>query len=197
MVAPQQAALTAPRSSRSVSVRSMDPTAAASCWWEKDLPENFKHIDTVQELVDELSAAPKADQLCVVDFFAPWCRACKALFPKFCRLCRENPDVRFLAINFDENKGLARGLGVKVLPFFHFYRGAEGRVDAFTASISKIAKLKDAVADYKSERCFLEEDPEFPLPEFPSVLPGGKIGVPAGANAATVPSSSAKTELVA
>ena len=129
--------------------------------------------------MDELAEGYKADQLVVVDFFAPWCRACKAVFPKFKKLCVENPDVRFLAINFDENKGLARGLGVKVLPFFHFYRGSEGRVGAFSASVSKVAKLREAIEDYKSPRCFLDEFPASPLTEFPSVRPGGNLGKPA------------------
>lgn len=161
-------------------MRSADAAAAIEGWWTKELPSNLKHIDSVQELVDELAEGARNDELVVVDFFAPWCRACKAVFPKFKKLCAENPDVRFLAINFDENKGLARGLGVKVLPFFHFYRGAEGRVDAFSASVTKVAKLREAIEDYKSPRCFLEELPANPLPEFPSVLPGGKLGKPSG-----------------
>lgn len=57
-------------------------------------------------------------------------------------LAEANKDVIFLAINFDENKALARGVGVKVLPFFHLYRGAEGRVDAFSASVSKVQRLR-------------------------------------------------------
>ncbi len=140
------------------------------------MPANFVHVDTVQELVDELGEGARLDQLVVVDFFAPWCRACRALFPKFKKLCIENPNVRFVGVNFEENKGLARGLGVKVLPFFHFYRGAEGRVGAFTASVSKVQLLKDAIADYSSERCFLEEPPLSPLAEFPSIVPGGALG---------------------
>ena len=152
----------------------MEPPATDRLgWWETDLPQNFTHISTVQELVDELAAG--ADQLVVVDFFAPWCRACKALFPKFKKLCVEHSDVKFIGVNFDENKGLARSLGVKVLPFFHFYRGAEGRVGAFTASVSKVNRLREAIEDYKSDRCFLEETPAAPLAEFPSVLPGNGL----------------------
>ena len=41
-------------------------------------------------------------------------------------------------------------LCAQVLPYFHFYRGAEGRVAAFSASVSKIQRLRyegpDAVA---------------------------------------------------
>jgi hypothetical protein len=105
-------------------------------------------------------------------------------------MCVENPNVRFVGINFEENKGLARGLGVKVLPFFHFYRGAEGRVGAFTASVSKVQLLRDAIADFSSERCFLEDPPLSPLAEFPSVVPGGGLGT-------TKAAGSSEKELVA
>lgn len=132
----------------------------------------MRHIHTVQELVDELGAASRNDQLVVLEFFAPWCRSCRALFPKMKQLCAENDNVLFLAVNFDDSKSLVRGLNVKVLPYFHFYRGAEGRVAEFPASVSKIAKLREAIEDFKSDRCFLEEAPTALLPEFPDVIAG-------------------------
>lgn len=141
-------------------------------WWMRDLPSNLIHIHGVQELVDELADGARNDQLVVLEFFAPWCAACKALFPKMKKLCQENPDVRFLACNFDENRAFPRQLGVKVLPYFHFYRGAEGRVAEFPASISKVKKLREAIEDFKSDRCFLEELPAAPLSEYPDVYPG-------------------------
>lgn len=160
--------------SRSVQAGAVNRAAAADGWWNRDLPENLTHVTEVQQLVDELAAGAKQDQLVVLEFFAPWCAACKALFPKIKKICGENPDVRFLVCNFDENRSLSRQLGVKVLPFFQFYRGAEGRVDAFPASISKVNKLKAAIEDFKSDRCFLEELPAAPLSEFPDVFPGQK-----------------------
>lgn len=86
------------------------------------------HVTTVQELVDELGEAAKLDQLVVLDVFAPWCGACKALFPKLKKLCGEHEDVKFIAMNFEENRKLARALGIKVLPYFHFYRGPSGEL---------------------------------------------------------------------
>lgn len=131
------------------------------------------HVNSVQELVDQLAEAAKLDQLLVLDTFAPWCLACKALFPKLRKLCLEHPDVRFVAVNFDtpQGKSISRGLGVKVLPFFMFYRGAEGKVDAFSASVSKVVKLREAIEDHKSPRCCLLDQPANYLPEFPTVFP--------------------------
>ena len=43
----------------------------------------------------------------------------------------------------------------QVLPFFQFYRGAEGRVAAFSASVSKVQRLRDALAEHSAPRCSL------------------------------------------
>jgi hypothetical protein len=80
-------------------------------WWEKDSAPNMKQITTVQELVDALvgvqsaahrRAAPRSrpgrraptpparrspqadagDRLVIVDIYAKWCNACRALYPK-------------------------------------------------------------------------------------------------------------------
>ncbi|KAL6774069.1 hypothetical protein ACKKBG_A23645 [Auxenochlorella protothecoides x Auxenochlorella symbiontica] len=141
--------------------------AKREAWYERPTPPNMRHVHSVQQFVNELEGAK--EKLVVVDFFAPWCAACKALFPKVVLLAEANKDVIFLAINFDENKALARGVGVKVLPFFHLYRGAEGRVDAFSASVSKVQRLRDAIRVHNTPRCFLGSSPG--LEEFPDVRP--------------------------
>lgn len=82
---------------------------------------------------------------------------------------QQHPDVVFLKINFDDNRTICKTLGVKVLPFFQFYRGAEGRVESFSCSVSKLQRFKDALALYASPFCSL-----LPLPgieEFPEVVP--------------------------
>ncbi|PNH04184.1 Thioredoxin-like 2, chloroplastic, partial [Tetrabaena socialis] len=97
-------------------------------------------VNSIQELVDELADA--GDRLVIVEYYAQWCNACRALFPKICRMVAEQPDVLFLKVNFDDNRDACRTLGVKVLPYFHFYRGAEGRVAAFSCTISKLQLFK-------------------------------------------------------
>lgn len=57
---------------------------------------------------------------------------------QLCQLAAEHPDIEFLKVNFDENKAMCKSLNVKVLPFFHFYRGADGRLDSFSCSLSKV-----------------------------------------------------------
>lgn len=47
----------------------------------------------------------------------------------------------FLKVNFDENKPMCKSLNVKVLPYFHFYRGADGQLESFSCSLAKVSEL--------------------------------------------------------
>lgn len=57
--------------------------------------------------------ADAGEHLVIVDFYAEWCGACRALYPKLCRMMVERPDVIFLKVNFDKNKQMAKSLGIK------------------------------------------------------------------------------------
>ncbi len=57
---------------------------------------------------------------------------------QLCKLAEENPDVEFLKVNFDENKPMCKSLNIKFLPYFHFYRGAEGCLEGFSCSLAKV-----------------------------------------------------------
>lgn len=103
----------------------------------------------------------------IVDFFAPWCGACRALYPKLSKLLEKYPDVLVVKVNFEANRALCKSLGIRVLPFFHFYHGAAGRVAAFSATSSKIARLQEALEAHSGEICSLEAPPG--LDEFPDV----------------------------
>jgi thiol-disulfide isomerase/thioredoxin len=120
-------------------------------WWQRDGGTCFKDIHSTEEFVDALANA--GDKLVIVDFYATWCGSCRALYPKLCKLAAAHKDVVFLKVNFAENKSMCKSLNIKVLPFFHFYRGAEGRIDGFSCSLSKLQKLKDAIAQHNTARC--------------------------------------------
>nr|GMD43094.1 thioredoxin-like 1-1, chloroplastic [Ipomoea batatas] len=122
-------------------------------WWEKGLQPNMKEVTGAQDLVDSLLNA--GDKLVVVDFFSPGCGGCKALHPKICQLAEMNPDVQFLQVNYEEHKSMCYSLNVHVLPFFRFYRGAEGRVCSFSCTNATIKKFKDALVKYGTYRCSL------------------------------------------
>ncbi|KAL6864906.1 hypothetical protein ACP4OV_016057 [Aristida adscensionis] len=120
-------------------------------WWEKNAGPNMIDIHSTQEFLDALRDA--GDRLVIVEFYGTWCGSCRALFPRLCRTALENPDIMFLKVNFDENKPMCKRLNVKVLPFFHFYRGADGLLEAFSCSLAKFQKLKDAIAIHGTARC--------------------------------------------
>ncbi|KAJ8753088.1 hypothetical protein K2173_012461 [Erythroxylum novogranatense] len=122
-------------------------------WWEKTLKPNMIEIHSAQELVDSLLYA--GDNLVVVDFYSPGCGGCKTLHPKICQLAETNPGAIFLKVNYEELKTMCHVLNIHVLPFFRFYRGADGRVCSFSCTNSTIKKFKDALTKYGSERLSL------------------------------------------
>ncbi|KAL3830111.1 hypothetical protein ACJIZ3_018913 [Penstemon smallii] len=122
-------------------------------WWEKSLEANMIEIQSAQQLVDALLNA--GDKLVVVDFYAPGCGGCKALHPKICQLAELNPNTIFLKVNYEQHKAMCYALHVHVLPFFRFYRGAEGKVCSFSCTNATIKKFKGALAKYGTERCSL------------------------------------------
>ncbi|XP_073316814.1 thioredoxin-like 2, chloroplastic [Primulina huaijiensis] len=120
-------------------------------WWERNAGPNMKDIHSTQEFLSALSEA--GDKLVIVEFYGTWCASCRALFPKLCKTADEYPDIMFLKVNFDENKTLCKSLNVKVLPRFHFYRGADGLLESFSCSLAKFQKIKDAIELHNTARC--------------------------------------------
>lgn len=119
-------------------------------WWENTLQPNMIEIKSAQELVDSLVNA--AERLVIVDFYSPGCGGCKALHPKICQLAEMNPNAIFLKVNYEELKKMCHALHIHVLPFFRFYKGAEGRLCSFSCTNATIKKFKDALAKHGTER---------------------------------------------
>ncbi|KAG4194778.1 hypothetical protein ERO13_A06G072000v2 [Gossypium hirsutum] len=122
-------------------------------WWERNAGPNMIDIHSTQEFLSALSEA--GDRLVIVEFYGTWCASCKALFPKLCRTAQENPEILFLKVNFDENKPMCKSLNVKVLPYFHFYRGAHGQLESFSCSLAKFQKIKDAIKTHRQPHCHI------------------------------------------
>ncbi|XP_042409255.1 thioredoxin-like 1-2, chloroplastic [Zingiber officinale] len=122
-------------------------------WWEKGLQPNMKEIESAHDLANSLLNA--GDKLVIVDFFSPGCGGCRALYPKICQIAEMNPNVQFLQINYEKHKSMCYTLNVHVLPFFRFYRGAQGRLCSFSCTNATIKKFKDALAMHSTDRCSL------------------------------------------
>ncbi|OAY41970.1 thioredoxin-like 1-1, chloroplastic isoform X2 [Manihot esculenta] len=126
----------------------------AKNWWEEELQPNMREVISAQDLVDSLLNA--GDKLVIVYFFSPGCGGCRALHPKICQLAKNNADVQFLKVNYEEHKSMCYSLNVHVLPFFRFYRGAQGRVCSFSCTNATIKKFKNALAKHTPDRSSLE-----------------------------------------
>ncbi|KAF5945615.1 hypothetical protein HYC85_015843 [Camellia sinensis] len=71
---------------------------------------------------------------------------------QLCKTAAEHPEILFLKVNFDENKPMCKNLNVKVLPYFHFYRGADGQLDSFSCSLAKDTQF-DGFESHNTARC--------------------------------------------
>ncbi|KAF8051794.1 hypothetical protein N665_1665s0011 [Sinapis alba] len=120
-------------------------------WWERNAGPNMVDIHSTEEFLKALSEA--GERLVIVEFYGTWCASCRALFPKLCKTAVENPNILFLKVNFDENKPMCKSLNVKVLPYFHFYRGADGQLESFSCSLAKFQKIKDGIRLHNTDRC--------------------------------------------
>ncbi|CAN0896013.1 Thioredoxin-like 1-2, chloroplastic [Linum grandiflorum] len=107
-------------------------------WWEdkSNAKPNMVEIQSAQQLVDTLQGA--GDRLVIIDFYSPGCGGCRTLHPKICQIAESNPNAMFLKVNFEEMKTMCECLNVRVLPFFRFYRGSEGRLCSFSCTNSTV-----------------------------------------------------------
>lgn len=106
----------------------------------------------VHRLSDEKSftAATNARDLVVIKFYAPWCRACRGLEPKYKRIAMEygNKKATFYEIShkaitgWDEGTALLQALDVNVLPLVQIYADGK-RVEAFPCGPRKIELLRE------------------------------------------------------
>jgi thiol-disulfide isomerase/thioredoxin len=104
-----------------------------------------------------LIASSKAEnKIVVIKFYASWCRACKAMSPKFVRVAEDWPHIEFHEILFDNNKKLCKSLGIKVLPYMEIYAGSTGKVDGFTCGPSKVSLLVSKLEDTSALYCDVE-----------------------------------------
>ena len=58
----------------------------------------------------------KNKEICVVDFWAPWCGPCKMFGPIFESVEKEVTDKKFYKVNVDENEEICKQYGVMSIP---------------------------------------------------------------------------------
>jgi thiol-disulfide isomerase/thioredoxin len=87
------------------------------------------------------SSTTNNDQIVAVQWYAPWCRACKRSVPAFAALrsklssrrtdvARTNDPVRYVAVSAQNAQGkLHAGFGIVTVPYSHIYHPTAGLVE--------------------------------------------------------------------
>lgn len=92
------------------------------------------------------------DKLILVKIFAPWCRACKGLEPRFLQISKDDKykdlPILWADLTIQHNKDFVKTLGVLALPSVQFYAGSAGLVESFPCGPSKVPILKRKLAQF-------------------------------------------------
>lgn len=116
--------------------------------------DGLYHSKTADEHIALLKAFP--NKLIITKVFAPWCKACKAIEPKFLAITKDEKykglPIIYSSLSIAGNKEYVKSIGVLALPSMLFYAGAEGLQENFPCGPSKIPilkrKLQQFVNDY-------------------------------------------------
>lgn len=96
------------------------------------------------------------DKIVILKFFAPWCRACKGLEPKFLLVSRDKRykdlPLVFADFNVQHNREYIKELGILALPNVHIYAGSAGLIENFPCGPSKVPILKRKIAAVVNDR---------------------------------------------
>jgi len=109
-------------------------------------------VTTIQDY--KTVVADEQDQMVCVRFYAPWCRACKAVQHKFRKLAIEYPSVKFVEVPLTkENAFLHDGLGVPSLPYVHLYHPDVGLVDERSINKKVFGVFRDEILQCYVDGC--------------------------------------------
>jgi thiol-disulfide isomerase/thioredoxin len=148
------------------------PEAAATAPAETPKPPKKKNqltteVKTMQEYKDEV--VDEQDAIVCVRFYAPWCRACKAVEAPYKQLATKYSSdnnervqkVKFVQVPLTkENAYLHTGLGIPSLPYAHIYHPIAGLVEERSINKKIFGEFKDALQCYVDGECAIDWDSE-------------------------------------
>ena len=121
-------------------------------------PEQKASVAPLPDEATFTSATARDDGLVVIKFYAPWCRACRGLAPKYERLSAEYgpKNVKFYEMSHkevtakDDGAAFLQRIDVNVLPLVQFYSGG-ARVESFPCGPRKIELLKEKLEKWTTD----------------------------------------------
>jgi thiol-disulfide isomerase/thioredoxin len=115
-------------------------------------PPSITEVTEIQDYKDVV--VEEHNQLVCVRFYAPWCRACKAIQASFRRLPKKYPNVKFVEVPLtQENAYLHKGLGIPSLPFAHVYHPEAGLLEERKLNKNVFADFEKVLKTYVDGEC--------------------------------------------
>jgi thiol-disulfide isomerase/thioredoxin len=125
-------------------------------------PKSIQQVVTMKDY--KMVVVDEQDKMVVVRFFAPWCRACKAVAPLYEQLASQydnSEKVKFVQVPLTKQNGqLHQGLGIPSLPFAHIYHPQVGLCEEMSMNKKKFPDFCDTLETYIYGSCNVPQDYE-------------------------------------
>lgn len=73
-------------------------------------------------LADQFEPTVTSNDMVVIDYWAEWCGPCRGFAPIFEQVAADNPDIKFVKVNTDEEQALAAHFQVRSIPTLQIFR---------------------------------------------------------------------------
>ncbi|KAL7495139.1 hypothetical protein ACHAWT_003718 [Skeletonema menzelii] len=123
---------------------------------EDDDDRSRPNIVKIQSHQDYVNFLQEDDRLCLVKFYASWCKSCKRFGVSFRHLAFEEGDhlnpngevvhvgnVRFAEVEYSQCAQLCKTLKVRKLPTVHYYKRGDGKLSELTCKPSQFQLVVD------------------------------------------------------
>ncbi len=102
--------------------------------------------EEIKEISDETfdQEVLKAEEVVLVDFWAPWCGPCKAIAPVVEEISKDYAGkVKVVKCNVDDNPATPSNYGIRAIPTLMLFKGGE-KTEQIVGMVQK-AKLEEAI----------------------------------------------------